>query len=101
MKLQNFNLFSYQVTDRICVKDYDLKYDDKVLHFEPNVSFFIPIWNFHRDPEYFPEPEKFNPDRFSEENRGNIDPDTYLPFGVGPRNCIGKFFIMSLKTKCL
>lgn len=59
----------------------------------------IPVWNFHRDPKYFPNPGKFDPDRFSEENRDKIDPDTYLPFGVGPRNCIGsRFALMELKT---
>lgn len=83
----------------MCVKEYDLKIDDKVLHFNTNVNFFIPIWCFHRDPQYFPDPEKFDPERFSEENRCKIDSDTYLPFGVGPRNCIGsRFALMELKT---
>ena len=77
------------MTDRVCVKDYNLKYDDKVLHFTKGLQIGIPIYCFHHDPKYFPEPEKFDPERFNEENRGNIDPDTYLPFGVGPRNCIG------------
>jgi len=86
-------------TDRQCVKDYDLEFDGKVLHFNKDVNFTIPIWCFHHDPKYFPEPEKFDPERFSEENRGNIDPDTYIPFGIGPRNCIGsRFALMELKT---
>lgn len=59
----------------------------------------IPIYGFHHDPKYFPEPEKFDPERFSDENKGDIDPDTYLPFGIGPRNCIGsRFALMELKT---
>ena len=87
------------VTDRACVKDYELKYDDKTFKFEKGVNFFIPIYSFHRDPQYFPDPEKFDPERFNDENRGNIDPDTYLPFGIGPRNCIGsRFALMELKT---
>lgn len=66
---------------------------------DKDVSLMIPVWNFHRDPKYFPNPGKFDPDRFSEENRDKIDPDTYLPFGVGPRNCIGsRFALMELKT---
>ncbi|CAO1431140.1 unnamed protein product [Diamesa serratosioi] len=85
--------------DRICVKDYELKYDDKSFLFEKDMCFFIPIWCLHQDPEYFPDPEKFDPERFSVENRGKIDPDTYVPFGVGPRNCIGsRFAIMEIKT---
>ena len=50
----------------------------------------IPVWSFHRDPEYFPDPLKFDPERFSEENKHTINPMVYMPFGVGPRNCIGK-----------
>lgn len=59
----------------------------------------VPIYGYHRDPNYFPDPLKFDPERFNEENRGNIDPDTYLPFGIGPRNCIGsRFALMEVKT---
>jgi cytochrome P450 family 9 len=50
----------------------------------------VPVWAIHRNPEYFPDPDKFDPDRFSEENKGKIKPFTYMPFGNGPRNCIGK-----------
>lgn len=78
--------FFFKVTERDCTKAYDLKYGEgKVLKCDTNLNFFIPIYCFHHDPEYFPNPEKFDPDRFSPENRKNIDPDTYLPFGVGPR----------------
>ncbi|KAK3594090.1 hypothetical protein CHS0354_040858 [Potamilus streckersoni] len=44
----------------------------------------------HFDPEFWPNPHKFDPERFSPENKDNIKPFTFLPFGAGPRNCIGK-----------
>lgn len=56
----------------------------------------IPVYSMHYDPQYFPDPFTFRPERFTEENVGSIQPYTYLPFGAGPRNCIGMRF--SLQT---
>ncbi|KAL1418759.1 hypothetical protein MTO96_025788 [Rhipicephalus appendiculatus] len=50
----------------------------------------IPVYSMHYDPQYFPDPLKFDPERFSDENLESIQPYTYLPFGAGPRNCIEK-----------
>lgn len=76
--------------DRKCVKDYI--YDDGKLHFkiDKGSSISFSLYGVQHDPKYFPEPDSFNPDRFSDENKSNIVPGTYVPFGVGPRNCIGK-----------
>ncbi|CAG2104891.1 unnamed protein product, partial [Medioppia subpectinata] len=54
----------------------------------------IPIYGIHHSEEYYPNPFQFNPDRFMPENRHNIIPYTYLPFGAGPRNCIGMRFAL-------
>ncbi len=48
----------------------------------------------HRDPRWWDDPEEFNPERFSPENEPNIPRYAYLPFGAGPRVCIGNSFAM-------
>ncbi|XP_037279004.2 cytochrome P450 3A8 isoform X1 [Rhipicephalus microplus] len=62
----------------------------------------VPVYAMHYDAEFFPNPEKFDPDRFSEENVGSIRPYSYLPFGAGPRNCIGmRFALQAVKLSLL
>ncbi|XP_041746557.1 thromboxane-A synthase [Coregonus clupeaformis] len=49
----------------------------------------IPAGYLHYDPEYWPEPEKFIPERFTAEAKASRHPFVYLPFGAGPRSCVG------------
>lgn len=49
----------------------------------------VASYSFQIDPEYFPNPAKFDPERFTKENIAARQPFTFLPFGEGPRICIG------------
>jgi len=89
--------------DRLCVKKYELPPSQpgcKNVIVEPDNVLMFPAYALHRDPKYFPNPEKFDPERFSEKNKDNILPYTYLPFGLGPRKCIGNRFAL-METKIL
>ena len=55
-----------------------------------DTKIYIPAYAIHRDPNIYPNPEIFDPERFNEENIVNRSPQHYLAFGGGPRNCIGK-----------
>ncbi|KAH9508581.1 hypothetical protein Btru_052073 [Bulinus truncatus] len=58
----------------------------------------IPLDMIMKDPKYFPDPEKFDPERFSEGNVAKRDPMSFMPFGYGPRQCIGmRLAYMELK----
>jgi cytochrome P450 len=70
----------------------DAKVDDLKIKKGTNVSIFT--YSIHRDERYYPEPEKFDPDRFLPENSRNRHAFAYLPFSVGKRNCIGQRFAM-------
>ncbi|KAK9869530.1 hypothetical protein WA026_003284 [Henosepilachna vigintioctopunctata] len=89
-------------TDRTVTKPYTIKPelpDEMPLSLEVGDQVIVPIMGLHYDTKYFENPEKFIPERFSPENRKNIKPYTYLPFGVGPRNCIGsRFALLEIKA---
>lgn len=75
--------------NRICTKDYQIP--GTGITIESGTPIFIPVLALQKDPQYYPDPEEFIPDRFSSKNlAGTTFVDRpYLPFGEGPRLCIG------------
>lgn len=61
----------------------------------------VSVYAVHHDPEYYPEPERYNPDRFMPENKHRLVAHTYLPFGDGPRNCVGMRFAYQEIKLCI
>jgi cytochrome P450 len=59
------------------------------------------IWAVQRDPSLWPDPLTFDPGRFCQEKAKHIDRWQYLPFGAGPRSCIGDHFAMLEATLAL
>ncbi|XP_050352999.1 cytochrome P450 6B7-like [Nymphalis io] len=59
---------------------------------EKGTRVHIPVYDLHHNPEHFSDPEEFRPERFLGDERKNIKPFTYMPFGEGPRICIGLRF---------
>ncbi|KAE9535944.1 hypothetical protein AGLY_007845 [Aphis glycines] len=75
---------------RETVKTYQIPGESLVI--EKGTKVIIPIYSIHHDSKYYPDPETFDPERFSPEEKAKRPSTTYLPFGDGPRFCIGKRF---------
>lgn len=75
--------------NRTCVNEYRIPGTNKII--EKGVEVFIPVLALQRDEKYYPQPDEFKPERFSEESSigKNQVNRPYHPFGDGPRNCIG------------
>nr|CAH7736637.1 unnamed protein product [Callosobruchus chinensis] len=81
--------------DRICREPVIIEPErpgETSLHIDRGTIVWIPAMAIHRDPHYWPEPEKFDPERFSDKNKNNVNTGAFLAFGGGPRNCIGTDF---------
>ncbi|XP_019875986.2 cytochrome P450 4C1 [Aethina tumida] len=75
----------------------DIQLGDKLI--PANTSMSICFLELHRNPDIYPNPLEYNPDRFLPEEVAKRPDYTFLPFSGGPRNCIGmKYASMLLKT---
>jgi cytochrome P450 len=82
------------IVERIASNDYEYK----SWKLKKDQLIIVPILALHRDPEYHPDPDEFRPERFSEENKAKRENEAFMPFGTGPRNCIGmRFAIIEMK----
>lgn len=74
----------------------------KGVRFPKGVDINIPTYVLHRDPEVWKNPLEFNPENFSPEAKEERDPYSFLPFGTGPRQCIGmRFALLEIKLGLL
>nr|AGI03847.1 cytochrome P450 6BQ10 [Tribolium castaneum] len=80
------------ILTRKCNKDYTIP--NTCIKLRRGTTVAIPVLGLHTDPEYYSKPEKFDPEHFSEENVKSRPGFTWLPFGDGPRICIGLRFGM-------
>lgn len=81
---------------RVTTKDYKVPNSSHILR--KGTKLWIPVYAIHHDETYYPQPEVFDPDRFAADELNKRDNITFLPFGDGPRNCIGlRFGLMQAK----
>ena len=86
----------FTVLFRKANKDYRIPGTDTVI--EKNGGIIVPVFSIQRDPQYYDNPDKFDPDRFQPEEVKKR-PHCFMQFGEGPRNCIAaRFGMMQART---
>ncbi|GFY68670.1 cytochrome P450 3A29 [Trichonephila inaurata madagascariensis] len=82
--------------ERAATEDYVL--GDTGVTVEKGMRVIIPIYTMHYDSDFFQDPETFNPERFMDGYEPKHPQYAYLPFGAGPRNCLGmRFALLEIK----
>ncbi|MEU5959389.1 cytochrome P450 [Streptomyces sp. NPDC047525] len=74
-----------ETTEELVLGDYQIP---------AGATVFYPFWAVHMNPDYWPEPEKFMPERFTPDEVAKRPRLAYIPFGLGPRSCEGAALAM-------
>lgn len=72
---------------RICTKNYIIPKSN--VQIDKGTHIMISAYGVQRDPDIYPNPDKFDPSRFSDEEKAKRPAGDFLAFGLGPRGCIG------------
>jgi cytochrome P450 len=81
-------------SERVASNDYE--YEGR--RFKKGQIVSLAIYAVHHDADNYEDPEEFRPERFSDENKKKRENETFMPFGTGPRNCIGmRFALVEIK----
>lgn len=86
---------------RVCNAEQGYTFPGTEIHLRKGDVVTLPVVAIHMNEKYYPEPNRFNPERFMPENKANLVPYTYLPFSDGPRNCIAMRFAYQEIKLCL
>ncbi|KAJ8672829.1 hypothetical protein QAD02_004089 [Eretmocerus hayati] len=78
--------------NRICNEDYKIPETD--IQVPKGMRLVVSISGLHSNPDVYPHPDTFDPERFTKENRSKRHPYFFLPFGEGPRVCIAKRIVV-------
>ncbi|XP_025997129.2 probable cytochrome P450 6a14 [Solenopsis invicta] len=90
---------SVPVLNRICTEEIDLPITDIDVCIPKGTLITIPVLGIHRDPTIYPDPDKFDPERFCEDENKKRHSCAFLSFGEGKRKCIGaQFGLMQTKV---
>ncbi|XP_063703756.1 probable cytochrome P450 9f2 [Culicoides brevitarsis] len=83
------------ITDRVCNSDTEIEdHEGRKFIIPKGKMIWVNIYGMHHSHKYFPNPEQFKPERFLGGNKEKIIPNSYIPFGIGPRACIGSRFAL-------
>lgn len=85
---------------KTCTKDFRLpaprgEASGPAVDIKKGMNVVIPVYGIHHDPALYPEPDVFRPERFTEQAKAARFKGAYLPFGEGPRQCLGFRFAMA------